>query len=492
MRKCGSFDVKIPILLFCCFLGGAAPSVRLTAQPAAPQGDERPSLAVLEFEAIGMTPSEVQEYSDFLSDQLRQAASNRIIGRPERRAMLEQMGFPEAAASTERKHQLRVGKALGVDQIILGRLSRDQQQYLLTVSIVDVSFRECLYSETRSYPTLSLLYDDAKALAREILSEAAVLRRPHWRSEIQQLVSRDNPAALGIQNRDLKIYLTQGGSWLGMDTGPGDSYTSRPRSSQSTVGVEAPVGPRLGFGCSSSFLFENTAIEASYDFDYLGTASTTFQPKGHVLAAEIGFGYRLSRRMSLGAAVGLFNRWEEQLIGSQSLSKDSFPYFGIDAGFLLEDGQERFIVEIHATYTKQRQYYLDEKQKRVVKDSCPFSLKGSVTSGRIWPLYLTLNLAADLYVGERSGHVLAAAAIVQPWSLDWRMRAGYIYTHSHLGGQLAIAHGFLVGLSVLEEDVDGIRLDVDYVLKPRHLPVAPGHFACEHCFSVGITFGIIL
>jgi TolB-like protein len=464
-------------------------------------------MTVFEFEAIGVSESEAREYTDFFSDRLDQTGRYRIIGRDERDARVEKSGSQESQRAT--------AKALGIDYMVQGRLKRGEKGYLLSLCVIGVASGKTIYWTERNYAGLSDLYDDAALLAQEIASNRAVLpreengiggnrqkrekdsaadfRRPNFRSELQQLVSKSNPAALAIQNGDLKIRFEQSGSWQARDTVPGDDYAGNPKRAESAVGAELPLGRRLGFGCWSRFLFENTALAATHTFDYLGMPSTAFEPRIYDLSVKAGLGYRLSRTVAAGTTIHFGNRWEEQHNGSATISSDSSRYFGFDVGILWEDWQERFVLDLHGAYTSQEQTYIDGSDLRVKVDSHPLSLKGSLTSALLWPVYLSLGVGADVYAAARSDHVLTALAVIHPWIADiLRFRAGYIYTHSCMDRELTAGHGFLAGFSFLEEVVDGFRLHVEYVLRPSHLPVVPARIMYEHFLFAGVALGILM
>lgn len=483
-------------------------------QAVSQQASERLSVVIIDFEALGLTDSEVQEYTDFLTTELAAAQEYTFIGRRRRDAMLLENGLADLDHSDEAQ-RLTVGKAVGADRIITGRLKRDDGSYLLSVWIVDVATTGAVYLGEYRYTNLSALYEDSATLSQNIVavlaleagkgelsdrvekkpgedSTASEFSRTTLRSEIQQLVSKDNPAALAIQNEDLKIYFSQSGSWLGRDVS-GDVHTAETVSAESSLGMEIPLNDRLGLACSCDFLFDEAEIEASYTFDYTGGLYTHFQPRLYDLGARVGLGYRASHRVSLGTALSIQNQWNEQNNGSTSAASDSFPFYEIQAGVLIEDPRERYILDFFASYTNRNEYYLDETLSSVEINYNIFSLAGSLAWEMLCPVYLTVNLAGDIFLAHRRGHEFTAVAVLHPWIfVSWRMRAGYIYSHQYSSDGFEIGHGFLAGFSLFEEDVDGFRLDLDYVRKPRFLPIHPGQPVIEHFIYLGVAFGIIL
>ena len=70
--------MKLVPIIICCA------SFLLFAEPALSQQDDRLIIAVLDFEAVDIGASEVQEYSDYFSHLLGQAGMVSVISREQR------------------------------------------------------------------------------------------------------------------------------------------------------------------------------------------------------------------------------------------------------------------------------------------------------------------------------------------------------------------------------------------------------------------------
>lgn len=480
LRRLRVRPVRAAFLLSLLFVGVP---LRIGSQsPAA-----KPVAVLLDFEAIGLSTSEVWEYTDALGAELAATGAFRVIGRRQRDAILEQRGRTDLS-HTDVRERIEIGETVGADCIVAGTLRRHEDDYSLTVLVIDVASGEILFEEQSHCANLSDLYgsmpDVLPNMAVVVESPRGEIVRSSFRSEIQQLVQRGNPTTLAIQNKDLKLCFWQNGSWRREGKSSGEAYTAQ--SSLSSMAVSLPLGPRVGVGSYVSFLFDKAEIISPDAFDYFGKLTSVFAPRIYDLRAEVGMGYRLAPALSLGTAldVGIERNRENQ---------DGIVRFEALWGVVLEDPRERYILDCRICYVSGDQTYLDEVGNRVLTDTSPLTLTGSLAWEMLWPVYLTISLAGDLYTANRKGHVLSATATVHPWIVDiLRFRAGYIYTHSYLGDELSMGHGLLVGLSLFEEDVDGIRIDLDYALKPTCLPVYPGRIAYEHSVTAGIALGILL
>lgn len=127
-----------------------------------------PVISVLDFEAIGLSQSEVQEYTDYLSFQLMETGEYRVINREEREYLLEENEFPQEQQFDE-KYQLEIGQAIKADQIIMGSLRKDESGYYLDMKILNADSRRLIRIVSRNYSALTDLFNDCQGIVIELL-----------------------------------------------------------------------------------------------------------------------------------------------------------------------------------------------------------------------------------------------------------------------------------------------------------------------------------
>ena len=158
--------MKILILVFCCLICICIFPLNVTAQ----QENDRPVVAVLKFEAVGFSESEVQEYTDYFSFVLHQTGEYQVIDREQRERILHEKEFVEEDRMDE-KYQKRIGAAVGADLIVKGKILRRADNYTLEVKLIEVESGRILNIESRKYTNTQELFDDCQKLIQRFFKE---------------------------------------------------------------------------------------------------------------------------------------------------------------------------------------------------------------------------------------------------------------------------------------------------------------------------------
>jgi len=136
----------------------------------AQQVAERPLLAVLEFEAVNITKSEVQEYTDYLSFVLRQTEEYRVLDREQREQILREREFRREDRS-DVIYQKRVGAEIGADRIITGKINGQEGGYTLEVKLIEIEGGRILNNVSMRCAGSQELFDDCPKLIQVLFQE---------------------------------------------------------------------------------------------------------------------------------------------------------------------------------------------------------------------------------------------------------------------------------------------------------------------------------
>lgn len=107
------------------------------------------TIAVIEFEGIGISQIEAKALSDRLRDEL--ATDNQNIFELEKmEAILNEQAFQQSGCTTN-ECAVEAGKLLGVERIIVGSISNVGSVYTISARIVSVETGEIVKSATYDY-----------------------------------------------------------------------------------------------------------------------------------------------------------------------------------------------------------------------------------------------------------------------------------------------------------------------------------------------------
>ena len=121
----------------------------------------------MDFEAAGISESEVQEYTDYLSFLLDQTGEYRVIDRKQREQVLLEKEFTEMEPRSDTYH-IRVGKTIGAELVVTGQLLYRGESYILEVKLTDTRSGRIEHSDSRKYSSTQELFDDCQGEVQRI------------------------------------------------------------------------------------------------------------------------------------------------------------------------------------------------------------------------------------------------------------------------------------------------------------------------------------
>lgn len=109
-----------------------------------------PTLAVLDFEAIGMPEIEVLTLTDRLRHELTKTSSENVMRRETMQPLIAGQECLKGENITD-ECAVEAGKLLGATYIVTGTIKREGSSYTVEMKILDVSTGESRGSLTRDY-----------------------------------------------------------------------------------------------------------------------------------------------------------------------------------------------------------------------------------------------------------------------------------------------------------------------------------------------------
>ena len=131
------------------------------------------TMAVLEFDAKGVSEYEVSALNDRLNQEIHKYGIFTLIERDQIKSIIEEQGFQQSGCTTS-ECAVEVGGLLGAQKIVVGRVSRIGLFYMISAKIVDV--QTAIIDHIASYEhrgQISLL------LTNGITNVATELMRPY-------------------------------------------------------------------------------------------------------------------------------------------------------------------------------------------------------------------------------------------------------------------------------------------------------------------------
>ncbi|MFH1762324.1 MAG: CsgG/HfaB family protein [bacterium] len=126
----------IPGILFLLILQGGLSAIfsqSLTGKP------EKMSVAVLDFQAKGMSAEEVTALSDRFRTELFNVGKFIVMERGQMDAIMNEQGFQKSGACTDEACLVEMGQLLGVDRMVAGSIGKLGQLYLINVRIINIA-----------------------------------------------------------------------------------------------------------------------------------------------------------------------------------------------------------------------------------------------------------------------------------------------------------------------------------------------------------------
>lgn len=153
--------MKISILICCILICACLLPVSIFGE----RDDYRPTIAVLDFQAAGISESEVREYTDYLSFILGQTGEYRVIDREQREQILLEKEFLETEYRSDTYH-ISVGRTIGAELVVTGLLVYRGESYILEVKLIDTESGQTAHVASRKYSSTQELFDDCQQLVQ--------------------------------------------------------------------------------------------------------------------------------------------------------------------------------------------------------------------------------------------------------------------------------------------------------------------------------------
>jgi len=146
------------VLALCCTLGAHA------EQP-------KPILSILDLRTSGVSKADADVLLDYLSSHLVESGAYTIIDRSQQETVLKEIEFSQSDC-TDEACQLRIGKLLSANRIVIGSVGKLDQIYLLTLKMIEVETGRLLKAVSGQYKSMGEMISDGKDLVRRLLDPA--------------------------------------------------------------------------------------------------------------------------------------------------------------------------------------------------------------------------------------------------------------------------------------------------------------------------------
>ncbi|HMA62613.1 MAG TPA: PEGA domain-containing protein [bacterium] len=127
------------------------------------------AVAILNFDANGVSQSEAKAISDRFRTELFQVGKYRVMERQEMERILDEMSF-QLSGSTSSQNAVKAGRLVGVQKIVAGSVSKIDNFYSINTRLIDVETSQIENTATRDVQgsIADLLTDAIPELAREL------------------------------------------------------------------------------------------------------------------------------------------------------------------------------------------------------------------------------------------------------------------------------------------------------------------------------------
>ncbi len=146
------------VLALCCVLGAHA------EQP-------KPILSILDLKTSGVSKTDADVLLDYLSSDVVESGEYTVIDRSQRETVLKEIEFSQSDC-TDEACQLRIGKLLSANRIVIGSVGKLEQTYLLTLKMVEVETGRLLKAVSGQYKGMGEMIAEGKNLVRSLVGPA--------------------------------------------------------------------------------------------------------------------------------------------------------------------------------------------------------------------------------------------------------------------------------------------------------------------------------
>jgi branched-chain amino acid transport system substrate-binding protein len=123
-----------------------------------------PIITVLDFKTNNISASDMRSIISLLSSALFKTGRFRVIDVTQRDTLLQELEF-SMSGCTDESCQLKIGKMLSAEQIIVGDIAKVGSRYMLSSKMLQTETAGTLASADGIYPTMDALVDDLYTIA---------------------------------------------------------------------------------------------------------------------------------------------------------------------------------------------------------------------------------------------------------------------------------------------------------------------------------------
>ncbi|MCX7038298.1 MAG: hypothetical protein NT005_04100, partial [Spirochaetes bacterium] len=123
-----------------------------------------PIITVLDFKTNNIAASDMRSIISLLSSALFKTGRFRVIDVTQRDTLLKELEF-SMSGCTDESCQLKIGKMLSAEQIVVGDIAKVGSRYMLSSKMLQTETAGTLASADGIYPTMDALVDDLYTLA---------------------------------------------------------------------------------------------------------------------------------------------------------------------------------------------------------------------------------------------------------------------------------------------------------------------------------------
>lgn len=161
-----------------------------------------PIIAVLDMKTVGVSQQEMKSIVSLLSSSLFQTKKFTVIDTAERDTLMKEIEF-SSSECTDEACQIKLGKMLSAEYIVVGDLNKVGTRFVLTVKMLETGTSRTFSTADGKYTTIDDLVDDLDSIASKIAgveaakpAAAAVKPQPAAPAQPLQLPSLKSIASM--------------------------------------------------------------------------------------------------------------------------------------------------------------------------------------------------------------------------------------------------------------------------------------------------------
>jgi TolB-like protein len=155
------------------------------------RGERVVAIAVNDFAAEGIQPSEARIISERLRSELLKSGVFRVLERGEMENILKEQGFQLSGSCTDKNCLVEVGQLLGVQHMVAGSIGKIGSLYTITARMIDIRSGEILFMVNED--VRGGLDDVLRSATSNVASRMALSYRQGEKAGTFQATAEDKP-----------------------------------------------------------------------------------------------------------------------------------------------------------------------------------------------------------------------------------------------------------------------------------------------------------